>query len=202
MFVFDNRQRALPLVIILGSVIFYQSECCVRGRTRCIQTTIASVQALIFAGSLRSPTRLSRLRLCSFRNAWEPARRLLLFWFNSYVKITSIYVFYLIHVFVVSLFFSTSWDPFEIHYSIFLSSLIEMWIQQCFVWPFFRDIIKLTAPLTSWWHKARCRSGLFHRSSESFSRNFGSPRISSAVLLHSGKNIAMLTNIKKFVADY
>jgi len=76
MFVFDNRQRALYLVIIIGSVIFHQSECCVRGRTRCIQKTIASVQALVFTGSLRSPTRLSRLRLCSCLNAWKPARRL------------------------------------------------------------------------------------------------------------------------------
>ena len=42
--------------------------------------------------------------------------------------------------------------------SFFRSNRIELLIQQCFVWPYFRGIIKLTAPLTSWWHRASCHS--------------------------------------------
>ena len=71
MFVFDNRQRSLYLVIIIGSVIFHQSECCVRGRTRCIQKTIERFHMTSRQQYWCSKTMKGRPCWCSKQILWE-----------------------------------------------------------------------------------------------------------------------------------
>ena len=56
----DHRYKALVYVKMTGPVIFHQSECCIRGRTRMMKKTVVSFQTLIISSTPQvnlSPTR-------------------------------------------------------------------------------------------------------------------------------------------------